>query len=78
MNVEQFRNAHRLRPFKPFTIHTASGESYRVAHPEAAWQSPGGHTIIVGIRGEEVGMMDIAQITEFDFTGPRSQGKAEK
>ena len=78
MNVEQFRNAHRLRPFKPFTIQTASGESYRVAHPEAAWQSPGGHTIIVGIRGEEVAMIDIAQITEFAFTGPKSRGKTEK
>jgi hypothetical protein len=78
MNVAQFRNAHRLRPFKPFTIHTASGESYRVAHPEAAWQSPGGHTIIVGIRGEEVAMIDIDQITEFVFGTSKARSKPEK
>jgi len=68
VNVEQFRNAYRLRPFKPFVIHTASGERYPVTHPEAVWQSPGGHTVIVGIKGEEVAMIDIAQITEFVFT----------
>ncbi len=68
MNVEQFRNAHRLRPFKPFVIHTASGERYPVTHPEVAWQSPGGHTIIVGIKGEEVAMIDIDQITEMVFS----------
>jgi hypothetical protein len=67
VNVEQFRNAHRLRPFKPFVIHTASGESYPVTHPETVWQSPGGHTVIVGIKGEEVAMIDIDHITEFVF-----------
>jgi hypothetical protein len=67
LNVEQFRNAHRLRPFKPFVIHTASGESYPVTHPETLWQSPGGHTVIVGIKGEEVAMIDIDHITEFVF-----------
>jgi hypothetical protein len=67
VNVEPFRNAHRLRPFKPFTILTASGESYPVTRPEAVWQSPGGHTIIVGIKGEQVAMIDIDHITEFVF-----------
>ncbi len=77
MNVEQVRNAHLLRPFKPFTIHTASGERYRVSHPEILWQSPGGHTVIVGIKGEEVAMIDIDQITEFVFTAKKSRKRAE-
>ena len=65
MNAEQFKNAHNLRPFKPFTIRTASDESYHVAHPEALWQSPGGQTAIVGIGGETVIMIDVGHITEF-------------
>jgi hypothetical protein len=77
VNVDQFRNAHRLRPFKPFVILTASGESYPVAHPKAVWQSPGGHTIIVGIKGEQVAMIDIAQITEFVFTTRKRAREAE-
>ena len=48
-------------------IRTASGENYPVSHPETVWQSPGGHTIIVGIKGEEVAMIDIDHITEFVF-----------
>jgi hypothetical protein len=68
VNVEQFRSTHRLRPFKPFVIHTASGESYAVTHPEAVWQSPAGHTIIVSIKGEEVAMIDFDHITECVFT----------
>jgi hypothetical protein len=67
MNAEQFQNAHRLRPFKPFTIHTSAGESYRVTHPEAIWQSPGGQTVIVGTGGESVVMMDLAHIAELVY-----------
>lgn len=78
MNVEQFRNAHRMRPFKPFTIHTASGESYLVAHPELAWQSPGGHTVIVGIKGEQVVMIDVERITEFVYGSQKANRGGKK
>jgi hypothetical protein len=71
VDVEQFRTAHRLHPFKPFVIHTASGESYPVTHPEVVWQSPGGHTIVVGIKGEEVAIIDIEHITELVLTTRR-------
>lgn len=47
MTKEQFRSALGMRPFKAFSIHTASGESYAVSHPESAWQSPDGLTVIV-------------------------------
>ncbi len=65
MNAEPFQNAHRLRPFQPFAIQTASGESDRVAHPEAAWQSPGGQRVIIGTGGESVVMLDLSLVTEF-------------
>ena len=71
MNIDQFRNAYRLRPFKPFVIHTASRENYHVTHPEAVWQSPDGHTVIVGIKGEEVAMIDIEHTTEIVFATRR-------
>ncbi len=67
MDAEQFKNAHKLRPFKPFTIRTASGENYQVAHPEALWQSPGGQTVIVSLGGESVAMIDFGLMTEFVF-----------
>ncbi len=56
-------------------IHTASGEV--VTHPETVWQSPGGHTVIVGIQGEEVAMIDIDHITEFVF-GTRKPARGSR
>ena len=67
MNAEQFRSAHKLRPFRPITIHTASGEAYTVTHPEAMWQSPQGGTVIVATGGESLTMLATEHITEFHF-----------
>ena len=77
MNVDQFRSAHRLRPFKPFVIHTACGERYSVTHPETAWQSPAGHTVIVSIKGEEVAIIDFDQITEIVISTRKANQKAK-
>ena len=68
MTVQQFGTARNSRPFKPFEIRTASGESYPVTHPEDVWQSPGGEAVIVAIKdvdGESVVMLDVQHITEF-------------
>jgi hypothetical protein len=67
MSIEQFRATIESRPFKPFTIRTASGDSYAVSHPKAVWQSPGGHTAIVAVRDEVVVMIDVDEVKEFVF-----------
>jgi hypothetical protein len=67
MNVQQIKDAHNHRPFKPFTIRTALGEHYPVKRPESLWQSPGGRTIVVATGGERVVMIDLAHITEFVY-----------
>jgi hypothetical protein len=72
MNIEQFRSTIRSRPFKPFTIRIASGDGYAVSHPEAVWQSPGGHTAIVAVQDEVVMLLDVDQVTEFVFTKKKS------
>lgn len=70
MTTEQFRSALRMKPFKPFAIHTANGESYEVSHPEAVWQSPDGLTVIVATGpGGACAMMDVGQVTEVTFPG---------
>ena len=64
MSAEQFRSAMRLKPFKPFAVHTASGESYAVAHPEAVWQSPDGATVIVATGpGGACAMLGVDHVT---------------
>lgn len=75
MQPDQFRSALRKRPFKPFVIHTSSGEMYTVAHPEVVWQSPAGGTVIVSIRGEEVAMIDTELISEIVFSTSQPAGE---
>ena len=77
-NVEQVRNAHWPRPFKPIVIGTASGERYAIRHSETVWQSPGGHTVTVGLKGEEIVMIDIDHLTEFVFTARESPARGSK
>jgi hypothetical protein len=72
MTAEQFRGALEMKPFKAFSIHTASGESYAVAHPEAVWQSPDGATVIVATGpGGACALMGVEHVTEVTLPGTR-------
>ncbi len=72
MTAEQFRSALKVKPFGPFSIHTASGESYAVTHPEAVWQSPDGTTVIVatGPRGA-CALLGVEHVSEVTYPGKR-------
>ena len=72
MDAEQFRSAHKLRPFRPITIQTTSGEAYLVKHPKAIWQSPQGGTVIVSTGGESFAMLATEHITAFHFSETRA------
>jgi hypothetical protein len=69
MLPDQFRSVLKKRPFTPFTIHLAS-EEYVVSHPEAIWQSMEGSSVIVQMRGAEVGFLATEQITDVVFSAP--------
>ncbi len=77
MQPDPIRSAHKLRPFKPFTIITASGESYHVPHPEIMGQSGTGNTVIVMPKGDEVVMIDVASITEISYAFGKKGKKSE-
>ena len=77
MQPDPIRSAHKLRPFKPFTIITASGESYHVPHPEMMGQSPKGDIVIVMPQGNEVVMIDVESITEIAYRFGRKAKKPE-
>lgn len=77
MRAEQFRNMLKGKKFYPFAIHTASGESYEVKHPETVWQSPEGGTVLVSLGGESVVLIDTDEITECVRHAPKKPKKAE-
>jgi hypothetical protein len=64
MEIDKFRSALRTRPFKPFQIRTASGESYPLIHPETVGVTPSGKTIAIALD-EGVAVLDVASITEY-------------
>ncbi len=47
MVIESIREFNRAVPFLPYEIHTASGESYTVPHPDFISISPRGSFVIV-------------------------------
>ncbi len=51
MTGDQFRKIWRKRPFIPYFIRTASGESYAVNHSELAWIPPESDLVLVMAAG---------------------------
>ena len=51
-------------PFHPFEIHAASGEVYKVTHPEQYWVAPKGETVLVYLRNR-IAFIDADHISEF-------------
>ncbi len=74
MNIELFRSALNVRPFRPFEIHMVGGTTYMVPLPELVWQSPGGRTAVVGIEGEQFAILDVSLISKIVLTA-ESEGK---
>lgn len=67
MTLEGVRAAHRARPFRPFRIHTSSGESYPVRHPETLAMSPDVNVLVVMPGAGEVAMIDLDDVSELTF-----------
>ena len=77
MTVEQLKNIHGARPFRPFTIHMGDGRSFRIDHPEFLSHSPSGRTVIVYQLGDNFSVLDMLLVTELEVHPSQSpQGVA--
>ncbi len=72
MTFQQLDNAHKTRPFRPFTLHMADGRSFHVPHPEFLSRSPSGRTIIVYGSDESFSILDLLLLTELEVHPPRA------
>ena len=72
MTIQQFDNAHRARPFRPFTLYMADRRSFPVPHPEFLSRSPSGRTIIVHAADDSYSVLDLLLLTEIQFGPPVS------
>jgi hypothetical protein len=68
MTTEQFQAVLKAQPFRPFVIRTADGREYRVDHPELAWRTPSGRTIVISTGGDDIVILDPLLVTALELT----------
>jgi hypothetical protein len=76
MTADQFRSALRTTPFRPFTVHTGSGEACKVTHPETVGISPSGQTVVI-VQDSGTAILDMESITEYVVSNPTRRAKKE-
>lgn len=70
MTTDQFRNALRAKPFRPFDLKTGDGAHYVVNHPETALLTQGGRTVFINTGGEDVAILDLLLVHAIEFANP--------
>jgi len=69
MHADTFRELLHAQPFQRFTVHTVSGETYLIDHPDFASLNRGGRTVIISLpdgEGERVRLVDTALIDRLE------------
>ena len=69
MHAESIREALAKTPREPFTIHLVSGKSYTLDHPDYAWLTRGGRSLLLNLpegEGERVVTVDTALIEQIE------------
>lgn len=75
MTTDQIRELYRARPFKPFRVHLADGESVLVKSPEFMWMTPGGRTLFVSPGGEAAEIIDLLLVTRITFDDVKKRSR---
>ena len=71
MTVEQLKNIHGAKPFRPFTVHMDDGRSFRIDHPEFLSHSPSGRTIIVYQSDDSFVILDMPGVSKLEVHAPK-------
>jgi hypothetical protein len=75
MTIEQLRQLHLARPFKPFDIHLADGRTLSVEHPEFLAQVGTGRTIAVGRQDGVFEIVDLLLVVSLE---PHTNGSSRR
>jgi hypothetical protein len=59
MTAEQFKNALKAEPFRPFVLKTDGGTLYAINNPEMAMITPSGRTIVVASGDDAFTILDL-------------------
>jgi hypothetical protein len=75
MTIEQLRQHHSARPFRPFELYLADSRTVTVEHPEQLAISPGGRTIGVAHHDDTIETIDLLLVVGIK---PRANGAARR
>jgi hypothetical protein len=67
MTTDQVKEAYRARPFRPFNLHLADGDTIPVKSPEFMWMTPGGRTVFVSQGGDAAEIIGLLLVTKISF-----------
>jgi hypothetical protein len=78
MTIEQLRQMHSARPFKPFEIHLADSRALTVEHPEMLLQSQSGRTIAVARPDDTIEIIDLLLVVSLKTVGNGSPRRGRR
>ena len=78
MTMQQMRAAFQAKPFRAFNLHLADGDVLPVPHPDFIAIGPGGRTVVVFGKGDEMGIVDLLLVMRIEMKKVRSNGRKSK
>ena len=75
MTIQAIEHFLGAQPFRPFTLITSSGKSYRVPHPEFVSFAPSRRVALVFTDEDAFDALDVRTITEIQHGSPRPKGR---
>ena len=79
MTIEQLREVHQARPFRPFRLQLADGQEVKVPQPEFLWFHPrGGRTVFVAGTGDNVKIIDLLLVAAIEIGNKRARKRRKQ
>lgn len=63
MTIQEIQRLRDARPFEPFRVFVADGNTYDVRHPESIAQSASGRMIVVAMPDDSFMTLDLLLVT---------------
>ena len=66
MTTDRLEEMIASKPFRPFRMNLADGDSVRVMHPELALLSPSGRTLVAFTPDDHMKIIDLLLVTSIE------------
>jgi len=75
MHARELTELLHASPFRPFTLYLPNDRRFSVPHPDFAWMTPAGRTLVVATEDKEgINLLDVAMIARVEVPQSQQQG----